>query len=84
MQAIHAGYLDAWLEQETYDEGFTSGFHEWIDDPADTLDTRIDLIFFDPAYLTIDRVKCKVVGDDPSVMVPNPLGGYLWPPDMLP
>jgi endonuclease/exonuclease/phosphatase family metal-dependent hydrolase len=84
MQAIHAGYLDAWLEQKTYDEGFTSGFQEWIDDPADTLDTRIDLIFLDPAYLAIEKVKCKVVGDDPSVMVPNPLGDALWPPDMIP
>ena len=81
MQAIHAGYLDAWLEQETFGDGFTSGFHERIDDPEDTLETRIDLIFLDPAYLTIDNVKCKVVGDDPADMVFNPNGDLLWPSD---
>jgi hypothetical protein len=83
MLAVGAGYLDAWLQQETYDEGYTSGFDETISNPDDRLDTRIDLIFLDPFDLTIDKVKCKVVGDEVSDMVPNPNdpGFSLWPSD---
>jgi len=83
MLAVGAGYLDAWLEQETYDEGFTSGFDETISNPDDILENRIDLIFLDPFDLTIDEVKAEVVGDEVSDMVPNPNfpGFSLWPSD---
>ena len=84
MQAIDAGYLDAWTEQETYDEGFTSGFGEYISNPFDELTTRIDLIFVYPIGLSIDKVKCDVVGDKFWDMVPNPLMPRilrLWPSD---
>jgi len=82
-QAVGAGYLDAWLEQSKYDEGFTSGFDEYVSDPDAELTTRIDLVFLDPLDLTIDKVKCDVVGDEVSDMVPNPNdpGFYLWPSD---
>ncbi|HMA86931.1 MAG TPA: hypothetical protein VKN73_14605, partial [Desulfosalsimonadaceae bacterium] len=79
-----AGYLDAWTEQKNYDEGFTSGFGEYISNPFDELTTRIDLIFVDPLGLSIDKVKCDVVGDKFWDMVPNPLMPRilrLWPSD---
>jgi hypothetical protein len=86
MLAVGARYLDAWLEQETYGDGFTSGFDETISNPHDELKTRIDLIFIDPLDLTIDKVKCDVVGDETADMVNNdyqyaPVGALLWPSD---
>jgi len=83
MQAVAAGYLDSWLLQSKYDEGYTSGFEETIDDSNDTLGTRFDHIFLDPDYLVIDKVSSDVIGDEPSDMVPNPdyPGKYLWPSD---
>jgi len=84
MLAVGAGYLDAWTEQKNYDEGFTSGFGEYISNPFDELTTRIDLIFVDPLGLSIDKVKCDVVGDKFWDMVPNPLMPRilrLWPSD---
>lgn len=83
MQAVNAGYLDAWLLQNKYDEGFTSGFDEYVSDPGAVLDARIDLIFVDPKDLLVDKVRCDVVGDEVSDMIPNPNypGQYLWPSD---
>jgi hypothetical protein len=83
MQATSAGYKDAWLEQKKYDDGFTSGFDEYVSDPADELTSRIDLIFLDTKDLEIGKVKCDVVGDEVSDMVRNPIvpGFYLWPSD---
>jgi len=90
MQAVAAGYLDSWLLQnKKHDEGYTSGFDEFVSDPDPTLlDTRIDLIFLKLLDLRIDRVKCDVVGNEVSDMVfntyPNPriyAGDYLWPSD---
>ena len=83
MQAVAAEYLDSWLLQSKYDEGYTSGFEETIDDPNDTLEIRFDHIFLDPNYLVLDKVSSDVVGDEPSDMVPNPdcPGKYLWPSD---
>jgi hypothetical protein len=83
MQAIAAEYLDSWLLQSKYDEGYTNGFEETIDDPNDTLEIRFDHIFLDPDYLVIDKVSSNVIGDKPSDMVPNPdcPGKYLWPSD---
>ena len=83
MQAVNAGYLDAWLLQNKYDEGFTSGFDEYVSDPDAVLSTRIDLIFVDPKDLLVDKVSCDVVGDEVSDMIANPNypGQYLWPSD---
>jgi exonuclease III len=86
MQAIDNGYLDTWLLQETYDEGYTSGFDEYIDDPDDELKTRIDLIFLNPLELKIEEVEADVVGDEEGDMVENdnpdaPAGALLWPSD---
>ena len=83
MQAVAAEYLDSWLLQSKYDEGYTSGFEETIDDPNDTLEIRFDHIFLNPNYLVLDKVSSDVVGDEPSDMVPNPdcPGKYLWPSD---
>jgi len=81
MQAVDAGYLDAWLLQSKYDDGFTSGFDEDVNDPNATLSTRIDLVFVEPEDLLVDKVSCDVVGDEVSDMVPNPAGGSLWPSD---
>lgn len=83
MDSVYASYKDAWLLQRKYDDGFTSGFDEYISDPTDELTSRIDLIFLDTKELEIDKVKCDVVGDEVSDMVPNPNdpGIYLWPSD---
>lgn len=83
MQAVNAGYLDAWLLQNKYDAGFTSGFDEYVSDPGAVLDARIDLIFVDPKDLLVDKVRCDVVGDEVSDMIANPNypGQYLWPSD---
>ena len=77
MRAIEAGYLDTWLLQKRYDEGYTSGFDEYVSDPGAELDTRIDLIFADPGGYTIEKVKADVVGDEIKDMTPN----GLWPSD---
>ena len=86
MQAIDNGYLDTWLLQETYDEGYTSGFDEDIDDPNDELETRIDLIFLDPLELKIEEVEADVVGNEKDDMVINDNSdllpeALLWPSD---
>ena len=86
MQAIDNGYLDTWLLQETYDEGYTSGFDEDIDDPNDELETRIDLIFLDPLELKIEEVEADVVGNEKDDMVINGNSdllpeALLWPSD---
>ena len=83
MLAVGAGYLDAWLEQPTYGDGYTDAFDEYVSDPDAELTTRIDLIFLDPLDLAIDKVKCTVVDDEVSDMVYNPDGPdeYLWPSD---
>lgn len=77
MQATDTGYLDAWLLQKKYDEGYTSGFDEYVSDPTAELTERIDIIFLDPLDLAIDKVKCDVVGDEVSDMT----AGGLWPSD---
>ena len=77
MSATNAGYLDAWLQQKRYDEGYTSGFDESVSDPNAELTTRIDHIFLGPAGYKIEKVKAIVVGDDVKDMTPN----GLWPSD---
>lgn len=84
MQAVGSGYLDSWLLQKKYDAGYTSGFDEYVSDPTEELTTRIDLVFVGLNGLSIDKVKCDVVGDRVSDMVPNlPYfpDQYLWPSD---
>lgn len=83
MQAVDAGYLDTWLLQSKYDEGYTSGFDEYVSDPTAQLTSRIDLVFIDPLDQVLDKVKCDVVGDEVFDMIPNPNdpGYYLWPSD---
>ncbi|MGM0451952.1 MAG: endonuclease/exonuclease/phosphatase family protein [Thermodesulfobacteriota bacterium] len=83
-QALAAGYRDAWMEQNEYDAGYTSGFDEYVSNPRAELTSRIDLIFVDPGTSGIDKVNCKVVGDAVSDMVPNPIAPRilrLWPSD---
>jgi endonuclease/exonuclease/phosphatase family metal-dependent hydrolase len=83
MQAVNAGYLDTWRLQKKYDDGFTSGFDEYVSDPFDELTSRIDLVFLSPLDLTLDKTLCDIVGNEISDMVPNTNapGYYLWPSD---
>lgn len=83
MMAVGAGYLDSWLLQRKYDEGFTSGFDEYVSDPEAELTSRIDIIFLAPDTLSIDKVTATVVGEEEIDMVPNPTDPdmYLWPSD---
>lgn len=77
MMAINAGYIDSWLEQKKYGDGFTSGFDEYVSDPTAELTSRIDLIFLDLKDLEIDKVKARVVGNKVEDMTPS---GF-WPSD---
>lgn len=82
-QLVGSGYLDSWLLQSKYDEGYTSGFDEYVSDPEAQLTERIDHIFLDPDYLVVNKVSSDVVGDEVTDMVPNPNypGESLWPSD---
>jgi len=75
--AINAGYIDSWLEQKKYGDGFTSGFDEYVSDPTAELTSRIDLIFLDLKDLEIDKVKARVVGNKVEDMTSS---GF-WPSD---
>lgn len=77
MLAVDAGYLDTWVLQDKYNEGYTSGFGELVNDPNAELRSRIDLIFLDPKDLDIDKVKATVVGNKVEDMTPS----GLWPSD---
>lgn len=82
--ATAAGYRDSWLLQSSYDEGYTSGFDEYVSDPTAQLTTRIDLIFLDRKKdLAVQKVSCDLVGEEVTDMIPNPAypGEYLWPSD---
>jgi exonuclease III len=85
MQAVDAGFLDAWLlQRRKNDEGYTFGFDEKLSDRKAELTSRIDHIFVVPNDLFIDKVKCDVVGNKVSDMVPKlktPLHERLWPSD---
>ncbi len=77
------GYVDIWLENKVRSnpDGFTSGFDSWLDDPNDTLEERIDLIFVRnnriPNILAIGPVIAFVVGDKKKDRTPS----GLWPSD---
>ncbi len=77
MRATDAGFLDAWLKQKKYDDGYTSGFDEYVSDPSAELTTRIDHIFLGPSDFKIKKVKAVVVGDEVKDMTPS----GLWPSD---
>jgi endonuclease/exonuclease/phosphatase family metal-dependent hydrolase len=77
MQAVAAGYLDSWVLQRTYGDGFTSGFDEYVSDPTAELTSRIDIVFTDPKGLEIDKITADVVGDEVGDMTPS---GF-WPSD---
>lgn len=77
LQAIQAGYLDAWLQQKHYDDGYTSGFDEFVSDPTAQLTTRIDHIFLKPGKSKVRRVRAVVVGEEIKDMTPD----GLWPSD---
>jgi len=77
MQAVEAGYLDAWDLILWPRDGFTSGFSETIDDPHDQLTSRIDMVFLDPKDKWIKWVIGTVVGDNIFNMTPS----GLWPSD---
>jgi endonuclease/exonuclease/phosphatase family metal-dependent hydrolase len=71
------GYLDSWLLQKRYDDGYTSGFDEFVSVPTAELTTRIDHVFLGPNGYKIEKVKSDVVGDEVKDMTPN----GLWPSD---
>jgi hypothetical protein len=73
------GLTDEWLEFAPAEQGWTSGFSEFVDD-ADTsrVDHRIDLVLArsaDGAAMPAD--KGRIVGVDPA----NRTGSGLWPSD---
>jgi len=77
MQAVDAGYLDTWLLQSKYDEGYTDHFDETVSDPDAKLTSRIDFVFLDPSDLTVNEVNCYLVGNEMADMTAS----GLWPSD---
>ncbi len=77
LATYYFGFLDSWLLQKKYDNGYTSGFDEYVCDPDAELTTRIDHIFLGQNGYKIEKVKSIVVGDDVKDMTPN----GLWPSD---
>lgn len=77
MQVLADGYLDTWLLQSKYLEGYTSGYDEYVSDPNAELTTRIDFVLVNPVDIRIGDVKCYLVGDEAGDMTPN----GLWPSD---
>lgn len=75
MQAVAAGYLDAWDLIFFPRDGFTSGFDEFLSDPKAELTERIDLIFL--RNKDVKWVIGTVIGDNLFNMTP----GGLWPSD---
>jgi endonuclease/exonuclease/phosphatase family metal-dependent hydrolase len=83
MQAVDAGYLDAWRLQKRNNEVYTSGFDEYVSDRTAKLTSRIDLIFVDRDDF-FNHVECIVVGNKVPDMIPNPAAPRflrLWPSD---
>jgi hypothetical protein len=87
---VNSGYVDVWTRNllPWNKKGFTSGFTAdllsgvWLDDPNDTLEKRIDLIFarsnvWHNSKQLIGPVFAVVVGDKPRDMTPT----GLWPSD---
>jgi len=77
IQALDAGYIDAWLEQNHGDEGFTCCFNETVDDANGRLYERIDHIFISPQALMLGPTQTRTIGD---LTISMPPGG-LWPSD---
>jgi hypothetical protein len=80
---LFRGYVDVWLENKVRSDpnGFTSGFDSWLDDPNDTLEERIDLIFVrnnpHQNMQAIGPVIAFVVGEEKKDRTPS----GLWPSD---
>jgi hypothetical protein len=87
---VNSGFVDVWTRNllPWNKKGFTSGFTAdllsgvWLDDPNDTLEKRIDLIFvrsnvWHNNWQSIGTVLAVVVGDHPKEMTPTDL----WPSD---
>ena len=87
---VDSGFVDVWTRNLFWwnPMGYTSGFEgdllygPWLDDPNDTLEKRIDLIFarsniWWKTWQIIGPVFAVVVGDDPEDMTPT----GLWPSD---
>lgn len=87
---VNSGFVDVWTRNllRWNKRGYTSGFKAdllsgiWLDDPNDTLEKRIDLIFvrnnvWHHSWQSIGPVLAVVVGDKPENMTPT----GLWPSD---
>jgi hypothetical protein len=77
MQAMTAGYLDAWDRLFSPMEGFTSDFSETVDDPSDALTERIDHILLRLNGQDDKWFAGITTGDNVFFMTPN---GF-WPSD---
>ncbi len=77
LQAVGTGHIDLWTERKKEKDGFTCCFNATVNDADAALYERIDHLFLNPQGRTIDKIKAKVVGDDPVEMTPN----GLWPSD---
>ena len=79
-----SGYVDVWTRNlvRRNKDGYTAGFDPRLDNPNDTLEKRIDLIFVRSnvwirGYQVIGPVTAFVIGDQPRDMTPS----GLWPSD---
>jgi len=73
------GLLDVWDIQDKPPAiaGFTCCQSETLDNVASSLDSRIDVIFSDFGDLVPEKIKTRVLGDEPGDKTPS----GLWPSD---
>ncbi len=77
LQALEAGYVDAWLERKSPASGFTCCFDSALRDVSAQLTERIDFIFVDPGNRRFERVRAWTTGDTADSMT----AGGLYPSD---
>ncbi len=74
---VAGGFIDTWPILHPGDPGFTSGLGDDLNEPADDLENRIDMVMFRGDG--IKPIKSNLVGNDPRNRTPD----GLWPSDHL-
>lgn len=74
---VSAGMVDSWPILHPGDPGYTSGLGDDLNEPADSLEYRIDMVMFRGDG--IKPIKSELVGNDPRDRTPS----GLWPSDHL-
>ncbi|HEV2088233.1 MAG TPA: endonuclease/exonuclease/phosphatase family protein, partial [Cryptosporangiaceae bacterium] len=73
---VVAGMVDTWLVLHPGDPGYTASYGDDLDQPADALEHRIDMVMIRG---TLTPIKSRLTGNDPD----NRTAGGLWGSDHL-